>query len=200
MGWEDVVVATFEAGQRRSMVGPGEVRQHLEHARRLAAALDVPEQAVDLGSGAGIPGLVLAGIWPESRWVLVDAARRRTELLEEAIAQLGWAPRITVVHGRAEEVGRDPLHRHRHDLVTARSFGPPAVTAECGAGLLRVGGVLAVTEPPDPGAERWSVPGLASLGLELLPPQPGLQRMVLVRPPEDRYPRRPGVPERRPLW
>jgi 16S rRNA (guanine527-N7)-methyltransferase len=200
MSWEEVVVATFEAGQDRSIVGPGDVRVHIQHAERLAAALEPPAHAADLGSGAGIPGLVLAGIWPESRWLLVDAARRRTQLLDQAVTQLGWGDRVTVAHARAEALGRSADHRARYDLVTARSFGPPAVTAECAAPLLALGGVLAVSEPPDPPPGRWSSTGLAPLGLELLAPEPGLQRLVAVRPPDARFPRRPGVADRRPLF
>ena len=200
MSWEDVVVATFEAGQQRSMVGPGDVRQHLAHARRLADRLEPPEHAVDLGSGAGIPGLVLAGVWADSRWVLVDAARRRAHLLQDAVDRLGWHARVRVLHARAEIFGRDPEHRGGYDLVTARSFGRPAVTAECAAPLLRLGGVLAVSEPPDPPVDRWPAAGLDLLGLEALSPEPGLQRLRAVRPSDGRFPRRAGVPERRPLF
>ena len=200
VSWEDVVVATFEAGQRRSMVGPGDVRQHLDHAVGLAEVLDPPGKAVDLGSGAGIPGLVLAGVWPDSRWLLVDAARRRTQLLAQAVEQLGWGDRIEIAHARAEALGRDPERRARYDLVTARSFGRPAVTAECGAPFLRFGGVLAVSEPPEPDLDRWPADGLALLGLEALPHAPGLQRLRAARLTDTRFPRRPGMAERRPLF
>lgn len=199
-GWRDVLLAVWQEGQRLSAVGPGEVRVHLDHAERLATQLDPPEEALDLGSGAGIPGLALAGIWPRSRWVLLDAAQRRTRLLEDAIERLDWADRVRVVHGRAEALGRDAVGRGRFDLVTARLFGPPAAAAECGAPLLRVGGILAVTEPPEPDPDRWPAAELAVLGLEPLPPLPGLQRLRLVREPEARFPRKAGVPVRRPLF
>lgn len=199
-GWRAVLADVWRDGQRLSAVGPGEVEVHLDHAERLAAALDAPVEALDLGSGAGIPGLALAGLWPDSRWVLVDAALRRTRLLEDAVHRLGWDDRVAVVHGRAEDLGRDPRWRGRFDLVTARLFGPPAAAAECGAPLLRVGGILAVTEPPDPAVDRWPADGVAVLGLELLDPLPGLQRLRLVAEPAGRFPRKAGVPVRRPLF
>lgn len=200
VGWREVVVEVWTEGQRLSAVGPGDVTVHLAHAERMAGLLDAPARAVDLGSGAGIPGLALAGLWPESEWILLDAAQRRTRLLDSAVERLGWTDRVKVVHSRAEDLGRDPAHRAHHDLVTARLFGPPAAALECGAPLLRVGGVLAVTEPPDPDPERWPPDALAPLGLELLAPDPGLQRFRSVRPPEARFPRKPGVPVRRPLF
>jgi 16S rRNA (guanine527-N7)-methyltransferase len=106
-----------------------------------------------------------------------------------------------VLRGRAEVVGRDLAHRGQHDTVVSRSFGPPAVTAECGAPLLATGGVLLVSEPPSPVQDRWPVEGLELLGLEDRTP-PGAQVRVLVQiePCGERYPRRTGVPTKRPLF
>jgi 16S rRNA (guanine527-N7)-methyltransferase len=197
--WVATVLEVWREGQARSMVGPGDPRAHLEHARRLASTLTEPARVLDLGSGAGIPGLALAGLWPASTWTLLDAAQRRVRVLEDAVERLGWNDRIQVVHGRAEEVGRRPAHREAYDLVVARSFGSPAVTAECGGAFVALGGALVVTEPP--GAEpRWPAAPLAELGLEVAPPDAGFQRLVRVAPLDDRYPRRPGVPAKRPLF
>lgn len=182
------------------MVGPGDVRVHLDHAMAMAQALPAPDRAVDLGSGAGIPGLVLAGVWPRSSWVLVDGALRRVHLLRESVAALGWTDRVQVVHGRAEDLGRNPAYRGQVDLVTARSFGPPAVTAECGAPFLRRGGLLAVTEPPESVGTRWPDDDLVRLGLRRDGVHGGVQLMTLVSDVPDEYPRRPGIPSRRPLF
>jgi len=159
--------------------------------------------AVDLGSGGGLPGLVLAHHWPASSWVLLDGNLRRTEWLAGAVATLGMADRVQVRCQRAEEAGRDPSLRSRFDLVTARSFGPPAVTAECAAPLLAVGGVLVVSEPPGGDPDRWPAAGLDQLGLAvdgLIVEPVAFQRLRLVVPCPSRFPRRVGVPAKRPLF
>ena len=73
---------------------------------------------------------------------------------------------MTILGAAAEDAGRDAEWRGGFDLVTARSFGAPAVVAECGAPFLRVGGRLVVSEPPSDGPTRWPVEGLAAVGLE----------------------------------
>ncbi len=197
--WEETLLAAWTRAQDRSVVGPGDPRRHLELARELAGRLSPSQVALDLGSGAGIPGLALAGVWAQSTWVLVDAAHRRVALMEETVRELGWEDRVSVVHGRAEDLARGAL-RGGFDLVTARSFGPPAATAECGVGFLQSDGILAVTEPPGADGSRWPAEGLSALSLEPLPPQPGLQQLRLTGTLDGRYPRRPGVPSRRPLF
>ena len=90
-------------------------------------------------------------------------------------------------------------------MIVARSFGPPAATAECAAPLVRAGGQILVTEPPpsEHGARlRWSPRGLGHLGLELGPRHvdPAVQVLRATGTPEARFPRQPGVANRRPLW
>ncbi len=80
--------------------------------------------AVDIGSGGGLPGLVLAILWPESQWLLIDSNGRRASWLQTAIDELGIGSRAKVRCERAELTGRGPL-RQTAELVTARGFGPP---------------------------------------------------------------------------
>jgi len=196
------LVAVLEAAQRHGFLGPGPVEAHIDHALGLAALIATPPRAaLDLGSGAGVPGLVLALHWPASRWILLDAGARRTALLTQAVSALRLADRVDVLCARAEDAGRDPGLRGSCDLVTARSFGPPAVTAECAAPFLRVGGVVAVTEPPG-NEPRWPIEGLAVLGLTLGPrsESPHVQQLIATAQCPDRYPRRVGMPAKRPLF
>lgn len=190
--------------QRLGVLGPGSIDDHLRHAEAYAGAVEAPARALDLGSGAGLPGLVLAvGAWPTTAWTLLDASQRRWALLTEAVDALGLTDRVGVVRGRAEEAGRDPSLREGFDLVVARGFAAPAVTAECAAPFLEVGGRLVVSDPPDPHPGRWPAEGLAVLGLEADGPVPGpvhLSRLRLAHPCPDRYPRRSGIPAKRPLW
>jgi 16S rRNA (guanine527-N7)-methyltransferase len=196
----------FERSRDRGFVGPGAVTAHIAHARSYLEAVgpSFAGVAVDLGSGGGLPGLALARWWPGSQWALVDANLRRTEFLAEAAEALGLADRVDVRHARAESFAREAAWRGRVDLVVARSFGPPAVVAECAAPLLVVGGRLVVSEPPEGDAARWPASGLAELGLGLEGSDRvgghRLARMRQVAPAPGRYPRRVGVPERSPLF
>ena len=116
---------------------------------RFGDAVPPPGLALDLGSGGGVPGLALARWWPASRWVLLDARERRAVFLA-GCGRVSWrsVTGCRSLHAAAEDAGRDDRHRGRFDLVVARSFGPPAVVAECGAPFLREGGRLVVSEPP----------------------------------------------------
>jgi 16S rRNA (guanine527-N7)-methyltransferase len=134
---------------------------------------------------------------------LLDVGQRRTAFLRTAIEALGVVGRVEVLAARAETAGRQPAQRGAYDLVVARSFGPPAVTAECAAPFLQVGGLLVVSEPPEPAPDRWSVNALAELGLALRDAVEGPPRLQIAQQEAAcplRYPRRVGLPGKRPLW
>ena len=212
--------------QELGFLGDPPIDRQVEHALGFAAALEAaglshaPTSFLDLGSGGGIPGLVLAAHWPESRAVLLDANERRCAALEAAVASAGWSGRVVVVHDRAERAGHLPSLRGAHQVVVARSFAIPAAVAECGAPFLEVGGLLAVSEPPAPSGavarsdgpedenravrpERWPEAPLAALGLRPLlfhREAAGYQVLLQTTSCPSRYPRREGVPTKRPLY
>ena len=124
------------------MLGPGPVAPQIAHALAFGT---VASPALDLGSGGGLPGLVLAEADPDSTWVLLDSRSRSVVFLREAVATLGLGDRVEVLEARAEDAGRALSHRGRYHLVVARGFAPPAVTAECAAPLLVAGGRLVVS-------------------------------------------------------
>jgi 16S rRNA (guanine527-N7)-methyltransferase len=200
--------AVLEQSRRLGFLGPGSLRVQAEHAAGFAAAVVAPPaRLLDLGAGGGVPGLVLAERWPASEVTLLDVAERRCRFLAEAVAALGWAARVAVVRARAEDAGRRPDLRGAFDLVVARGFGQPAVTAECGAPFLAVGGRLVVSEPPaadnSGGPARWPEEGLATLGLRGAGEwrQPYHYRAFeQVSACPERYPRRVGIPAKRPLF
>jgi 16S rRNA (guanine527-N7)-methyltransferase len=192
-------------------LGGMDLNEQIDHALGFVFSAEAclgrpPISVLDLGSGGGVPGLVLLSCWPECRIVLMDANERRTEFLSVELAERSEGASIEVVRGRAEELGRDPRLRGRFELVTSRSFGPPPVTAECGASFLSVGGLLVVSEPPEADSSgRWPVEGLAQLGLEpsdrlRFDGRFGFQALIKVEALDDRYPRRVGVPAKRPLF
>lgn len=176
----------------------------LRHAGAFAQLLgEGPGVVFDLGSGGGLPALPAALAAPGWRWVLIEAQLRRVDLLRSAVRHLGLADRVAVRHERAESTGRDPQCRGAADVVTARSFGPPAVVAECAAPLLRVGGRLVVSEPPVR-SDRWPVAAVGAVGVGRAVHHEvdgfGFAVLVLERPCPGIYPRRPGIPGRRPLF
>jgi 16S rRNA (guanine527-N7)-methyltransferase len=195
----------LERARDIGLLGPGPVGAHLDHAEAWAAALG-PHAGpfLDLGAGAGVPGLALLLLWPDATGTFLDARHRSVEFLTGAAADLGWGDRVAVVEGRAEDRARDPDLRERFPLVVARGFGRPAETAECGSGFVRPGGRLSVSEPPggDPG--RWPDAGLAELGLRRVDADPDAPRAFVVLEKidalSDRFPRRVGKPRQRPLW
>lgn len=198
--------AVLEEAKELGFLGPGPVEGHIEHAKGFLQVVGEvpPTRAVDLGSGGGVPGLVLALAWPQTRMALLDSSERRTLFLARAAIELDVADRVVVARARAEDAGRDPDWRGRADLVVARSFGAPAVTAECAAPLLCLGGRLIVSEPPEEGASRWPPEAVAQLGLRPAARfEQAFCRFQVLRQdelcPQD-FPRRAGVPEKRPLF
>jgi 16S rRNA (guanine527-N7)-methyltransferase len=168
MGTEDdasaLLATVLERARHVGFLGPGPWQDHVSHARAFVAALPSgPLRLADLGSGGGIPALPVLLARPDVEAVLIESAARRAAFLAWGLDRLGLSDRATVANVRAEDLGRDPVHRSRYDVVTARGFGPPARTAECAAGLLRVGGHLIVSEPPD-SPSRWPEEGLARMG------------------------------------
>ena len=139
---------------------------------------------------------------------LLEAGGRRASFLEGAVNRLGLGGRVHVLHARAEVCGRDGDHRGAYDGALARSFGRPAVVAECAAPLLKLGGWLVVSEPPaeepEPAADtRWPPGPLGQLGLErlaLVHERFDYRTLRLTEPCPDRFPRRDGVPSKKPLF
>jgi 16S rRNA (guanine527-N7)-methyltransferase len=200
---------TLDRSAELGFLGSMPVTDQIDHSLGFVVAAESalggsPTAVADLGSGGGVPGLVLLACWPATRVVLIDSNQRRIEFLSEVTAGSTGVGPVEVVRGRAEEIGRSEQFRHQFDLVTARSFGAPAVTAECGAALLTVGGVMVVSEPPS-GEDRWPIDGLLSLGLVSsehvrFENRFGYQVLRKEGPTPDRYPRRTGIPAKRPLF
>jgi 16S rRNA (guanine527-N7)-methyltransferase len=188
-------------------LGGRDVEDHIDHALGFAAAAEdvVPTDCVDLGSGAGVPGLVLAvEAWPQSSWSLVEAMGKRAAFLHRAVAELGVADRVRVVVGRAEDLIRHgELARASADLVTSRGFGAPPLVAEAAAPFLRVGGSLVVSEPPGSAGSRWPAEGVGEIGLRLERVVTGVGTYAVfrqIRLCPDRFPRATKAQRRSPLF
>lgn len=186
----------------RGFLGPGPVERHVEHAALMVRLCRGATSVLDLGSGGGVPGLLVAAALPQARVVLLDSMAKRCDFLREVGPLISG--RIEVVEGRAEDLARRDDLRGAFDVVTARSFGPPSVVAECAVGFLSDAGRLVVSEPPGGAPDRWESGGLRRLGLAdpLIEEDGTASAAVLMRsgPLDDMWPRRSGIPAKRPLW
>jgi 16S rRNA (guanine527-N7)-methyltransferase len=186
-------------------------RLHLLDALSALPVLDgLPDtgRALDLGSGGGVPALVLALARPERRWLLVDSVRKKADALRGFVQALGLA-QVEVVAERAEVLGRDPAHRATYGVITARACAPLPVLVEYALPLLAQGGTLVAWKGPIADDELRAGAGAAEAcggGTPTVHPsgfaELGDHRFVVVAkvaPTPERYPRRPGQPSRSPL-
>ena len=189
-------------------MGPGPISDQIRHAEGFAACWEElretpPRRMLDLGSGGGLPGLVLVERW-NCPTVLLDSMVKRTDFLREVLAPADGPQGLVVITERAESAARRPDLAESFDLVVARSFGPPAVTSECAVRFLTLGGLLIVSEPPeDAGAARWPTEGLHSLGLSNHGRRrygASFQVLEKVAPTPAEFPRPVGVPGKRPTF
>jgi 16S rRNA (guanine527-N7)-methyltransferase len=198
--------AAWQPARAAGVLGPSTIAELVAHAAGfLPAACHVHDEflGIDLGTGAGVPGVLLALARPASRWVLVDSSKRRCALAADAVAAVGLEERVGVRHIRVEDLARDHDIRGCADLVVARSFGSPPEVAECGLTLLGPRGrlVVSVTKETE---RRWREADSSELEFRVESTRESDRgRFIEVSPvgivPE-RFPRRPAARGRRPLF
>lgn len=159
------VFDVLAAAQRVGTLGDRPISEVIEHARHFVEALTgVIGQVIDIGTGAGVPGLVIADARPDLMMTLVDRRATRMDALALGVAGLGWADRVTVLTADVEDLGRSPDHRGRYAAVVSRGFGPPETTASLSRPLLAAEGILVVSEPPTDDPRRWTEELLRNAG------------------------------------
>ncbi len=185
-------------------------RHDLDSVTPLAQGL-LPEGArvIDVGSGAGFPGMPLLILRPDLRMTFLDAQQKRVAFLRDALERLGLA--AEAVHARAEDAAREPLRRERYDVAVSRAVAPAAVLQELTLPFLRVGGLSIAYKGPGVREELTAARRAAFLlggdVREVVPaPVPGRDEwehaLLLtdkLRPTPARYPRRAGTPGKNPL-
>ncbi len=162
---------------------------------------------VDVGSGAGLPGIPLKIARPDLSMTLLEAAARKAAFLELAVAELRLA--ADVVEARAEDAGRDPRWRERFDVAVARAVAPLPALCELVLPFVRPGGKAVLLKGPAVVSEldsgRRAAARLGGGGPEVIEDAlpGGIRRVVVVVPKVGAtppgYPRRPGIPAKRPL-
>jgi 16S rRNA (guanine527-N7)-methyltransferase len=165
--------------------------------------------AIDVGSGAGFPGIPLKLVCPGARLTLLEATGKKVTFLEHIVAQLGLRS-VTTIKGRAEELAHDPEHREQYDLALARAVAELPVVVEYTLPFCRVGGFVVAQKGETGAAEAWTARrAITLLGGELrhivqveLPGLSEDRSLVVIEkvgPTPTTYPRRPGMPSKRPL-
>ena len=161
----------------------------------------------DVGSGAGFPGLVLAILRPDCRFVLLDSLLKRVGFLNRAIEALSL-PNAEALHCRAEEAGQQPLHRERYDVVLSRAVAALPVLCEYCLPLVRTGGNMIAYKGPEAAQEAeeadhaiQTLGGALSDVVDSKIPDVNhhLIRIAKIALTPKAYPRRAGLPEKKPL-
>jgi 16S rRNA (guanine527-N7)-methyltransferase len=188
------------------------------HVADSLSGLEVPElsaarRIADIGAGAGFPGLVLALALPRAEVDLVEAAGRKTALMDRLIQAVSLSNARSIT-ARAEDLARVPAAlgggREAYDAVTARAVGPLALLVEYAAPLLRTDGVLVAWKGARDAAEEAAgaaaaeIVGMAVEGVLPVEPYPGSLNRHLhvfrkIAPTPERFPRRAGMARKRPL-
>ncbi len=207
----------------QNLIGPGTLDdvwgKHFADSALGMVALDnasVPRgtlgpgaRVVDIGSGAGLPGIPLKILWPDLQACLLEPRQKRAAFLHKVIDSLGLAG-VEVLAQRAEDAAHLPGYRETFDLATVRAVSELPVLVEYGLPFLRTGGRLICYKGPSVDAE---LPGAALVCSQLggvldsvhdyrLPQGAGRRTLVLFRktgPTPTKFPRKAGIPEKRPL-
>jgi len=168
-----------------------------------------PERLVDVGTGAGFPGLVLKLVWPATQVTLVESVGKKADFCRHIVNRLSL-DQVTILSERAEVVGQDPAHRHTYDLAVARAVARMPILMEYLLPLVHRNGKVMAMKGETAHAETHS----ASQAIHILGGKlhklvhvelPGVveERFIVVvdkiaRTPEE-YPRRTGVPAKNPI-
>jgi 16S rRNA (guanine527-N7)-methyltransferase len=210
----DLLIAESARANLTSLRDPEAIRKrHFAESLALLAAIDqsgaLASPTIDIGSGAGLPGIPMAIMRPALRFTLLEATGKKAVFLRLAVRKLGLSG-VTVVQGRAEDVARDAAHRDAYGLAVARTVAPLRVLVELALPFVRTGGYLAAQKGSgaerevgeaghaieECGGENAIITRIAAPGATH---QPALVLIRKATATPDRYPRRPGIPKKRPL-
>jgi 16S rRNA (guanine527-N7)-methyltransferase len=188
-------------------------RRLIGESLRLLPAVDAAciagDEAVDIGTGGGIPGLPLAIARPDVQWTLIDATAKKVAFLQDVINELSIF-NVVLYHGRVEELAHEPHMRGRYRMLTARAVSSLPALLELGLPMVHIGGTLLLPKGADIADELAAAERAAEMlggrivSREQLPDvRTGVDTTLVVvskeRETPATYPRRAGLPARSPL-
>ncbi|MBS7262937.1 MAG: 16S rRNA (guanine(527)-N(7))-methyltransferase RsmG [Eubacteriales bacterium] len=185
----------------------------LKHFADSLAPLTLPDftptgKLIDVGTGAGFPALPIKILCPAVEVVAMDAQRKKLAFIDDVIAELGLEG-IRTLHARAEDAGRDPLLRETFDHAVARAVAPLPILVEYAMPFVRTGGRFIAYKGPGGPAEAEAAAGaVRKLGgvcdtVFVKTGDETLERCLClvkkIAPTPSAYPRKAGIPEKKPL-
>jgi len=184
--------------------------KHFLDSLTLALAFrDMPSLLLDVGTGAGMPGIPLKIIFPSIHLTLLESVARKTSFLEHLVARLSLEG-VEVLTGRAEHLAHDGRYRERFDLVLSRGVAKLSTLAEMALPFCTIGGAFIAQKKGEIEGEIEAAAraidivggrlrGVKRVGLEELGEERALVIIDKLTPTPQRYPRRAGIPQKRPL-
>ncbi len=182
--------------------------KHFLDSLSLAPIVHNAKSIIDIGSGAGFPGLPLKIARPDLHVILLEATGKKVAFLNHVITTLALRD-VAAIHTRAEDLGHDPEHRERYDAAVARAVAELPTLVEYALPFIRIGGIFVAQKGVQVQREiesaRHALETLGGRVRETMPVNlPGLEQRLLVVIEKTgstpaRYPRRAGVPEKKPL-
>ena len=149
------LLAALAVIQARGAIGERSLIDAVRHADRFVASVpDGPRSIVDLGSGGGLPALVIAWRRDDVTMTMVERRATRADLLRRAVISLGLGERCTVRNADVAAVCEDSAGTF--GAVTSRSFGDVATTTRFAERLLAPGGIALISEPPTDRSDHWA--------------------------------------------
>lgn len=188
-------------------------RRHFLESAALVAVLNEhgislkDKSLIDVGSGTGVPGIPLKILEPSLQLTLVEAKQRKSEYLSALLPELGFDD-VLVLTRRAEELGHDERLREQYDFAVAKALAPLRTLLELTLPFVRMGGIVMAPKGKEAANEvREAEVALETLkgsvrAVEALPLAQPAQSVILIDkdlPTPERFPRRPGMPAKRPL-
>lgn len=185
-------------------------KKHVIDSLMIIKHIEIDHEAkiMDVGTGPGIPGLILKIYRPDIKLSLLESVRKKTDFIRDVIGKMN-IPDVQVINGRAEEAGHDIKHRESYDIVVARAVSSLNSLLELCLPFAKVGGAFIAMKGGLPQQEiESSQKALKILGGKLVKCQEymldeGLKRSLIIISKEQncpaKYPRRPGIPGKNPL-